>query len=80
MQSSTKVAAKDGEAALPSWFTPQRFLDNEFDAEAYVADLRRFVSFAGHCQSLILQFHPISNYLQLAHLLRSIPAGTPRVC
>ena len=58
MQSSTKVAAVDGEAALPSWFTPQRFLDNEFDAEAYVADLRRFVSFFGHCQSFILQFHP----------------------
>lgn len=58
MQSSAKVAAMDGDAALPSWFTPQRFLDNDFDAEAYVADLRRFVSFAGHCQFLILQFHP----------------------
>lgn len=29
---------------LPSWFTPARFLDEHFNAEAYVADLRRFVS------------------------------------
>lgn len=42
MQSAPK--ADEGEL-LPSWFVPKRFLEEQFDAEAYVADLRRFVSF-----------------------------------
>ena len=53
MSSATKALALDGEA-LPSWFVPARFLDDEFDAEAYVADLRRFVRFIGSCQCLQL--------------------------
>jgi hypothetical protein len=28
---------------LPLWFKPERFLEPDFDAEAFVADLRRFV-------------------------------------
>lgn len=28
---------------LPLWFKPERFLEPAFDAEAFVADLRRFV-------------------------------------
>lgn len=28
---------------MPLWFKPERFLESSFDAEAVVADLRRFV-------------------------------------
>ena len=41
---SSAAGAYDGDKSLPSWFEPERFLDAEFDAEAYVSDLRRFVS------------------------------------
>lgn len=40
---SSAAGACDGDKSLPSWFKPERFLDAEFDAEAYVSDLRRFV-------------------------------------
>jgi hypothetical protein len=32
-----------GESGLPMWFNPERFLEPEFDAADYVADLRRSV-------------------------------------
>ena len=32
-----------GPDGLPAWFKPQLFLEPAFDADAYVADLRRFV-------------------------------------
>lgn len=51
MQSAPK--ADEGES-LPSWFVPKRFLEEHFDAEAYVADLRRFVSFL--CPAPVLLF------------------------
>ena len=44
MSSSTNAVSLDGDSSLPSWFKPARFLDVEFDADAYVSDLRRFVS------------------------------------
>lgn len=43
MSSSTTAVSLDGDSSLPSWFKPARFLDVEFDADAYVSDLRRFV-------------------------------------
>ena len=27
----------------PHWFNPERFVESNFDAEGYVADLRRYV-------------------------------------
>ncbi|KAA6427855.1 MAG: conserved oligomeric Golgi complex subunit 2-like [Trebouxia sp. A1-2] len=43
MSSSAIAVSLDGDSSLPSWFKPTRFLDIEFDADAYVSDLRRFV-------------------------------------
>lgn len=31
-------------AGLPAWLDPEAFLKSDFDADAYVADLRRYVS------------------------------------
>lgn len=43
MSSSATAISLDVDHSLPSWFKPTRFLDVEFDADAYVSDLRRFV-------------------------------------
>lgn len=32
------------DSTLPLWFKPEKFLEPEFSAEAYVADLKRYVS------------------------------------
>lgn len=44
-QESNRISnfVKD-ENDAPHWFKPERFLEPEFDAEQYVADLRRYVS------------------------------------
>lgn len=42
--SSASAVALESDKTLPSWFKPARFLHADFDAEAYVSDLRRFVS------------------------------------
>ncbi|KAL0048278.1 hypothetical protein WJX82_011732 [Trebouxia sp. C0006] len=43
MSSSAIAVSLDGDNSLPSWFKPARLLYVEFDADAYVSDLRRFV-------------------------------------
>lgn len=39
---------------MPLWFKPERFLEPSFDAEAVVADLRRFVRHLLACEALML--------------------------
>lgn len=40
----SSVFGKAADARLPLWFKPAKLFEAEFDADAYVADLRRFVS------------------------------------
>lgn len=35
----------------PHWFRPEAFLSPDFDADAFIADLRRYVSRSGSAQS-----------------------------
>lgn len=44
MSTTAQSITLNSESTLPSWFKPARFLDDTFDAESYVTDLRRFVS------------------------------------
>ena len=44
MTSSVAVVKLETDKSLPSWFKPGQVFDAEFDAEAYLSDLRRFVS------------------------------------
>ena len=50
----TAVATKSSEIwrpdeGVPPWFKPEKFLDQNFEAESYVADLRRYVSTSPPC-------------------------------
>ena len=48
MQAAASVNTGSGlwraDEGVPPWFKPERFLDQNFDADSYVADLRRYVS------------------------------------
>lgn len=46
MIESLGASAITGAYGQPSWFDPQAFLQPDFDAQAYVADLRKYVSFS----------------------------------
>ena len=43
MMKTTTVSNQDGESG-PLWFKPEKFLEPNFNAEAYVNDLKRYVS------------------------------------
>lgn len=44
MTSSVTAIKLETDKSLPSWFKPAQVFDADFDAEAYLSDLRRFVS------------------------------------
>ena len=44
MTSSVTAVKLETDKSLPSWFKPAQVFDADFDAEAYLSDLRRFVS------------------------------------
>lgn len=37
----------------PHWFNPKRFVESNFDAESYVADLRRYVRLLAPFNSML---------------------------
>lgn len=52
MESSARL--RRPEEGVPPWFKPEKFLQKDFEPEAYVADLRRFVSSRAVCSYLSL--------------------------
>jgi hypothetical protein len=38
------LTPRGGDASQPHWFRPEAFLSPDFDATAFIADLRRYVS------------------------------------
>jgi hypothetical protein len=79
MSNSANAVSLDSDSSLPSWFKPARFLDVEFDADAYVSDLRRFVSEQLHPQAAMLYmyttFRCAADPLHLADMLNSGTVG-----
>ena len=77
MSSSAIAVSLDGDNSLPSWFKPARLLYVEFDADAYVSDLRRFVSeqLQPHEGSMYTTFRCAADHLHLADMLNAGTVG-----